>query len=93
MTEKQATKIRSIFCNRIPYEELYTPLTEELATEMDNAIKKQLPKRIIDDRYPWGTCPNCGGSVYLEKIQEHIQNEETTYCEHCGQVLDWSDDE
>lgn len=91
MTEKQAIKIRSVFCNSIPQEELYTKLTDELATEMDNAITKQVPKKPIGDRYPWAICPACGGSVYLKNIQEHIQNNETTYCEHCGQALDWSD--
>lgn len=58
-------------------------------TTMPNELK---PKKPIDSRYPWAFCPNCGGSVYLYHIQEHIQNEETTYCEHCGQALDWSDD-
>ena len=56
-----------------------------------NAIKKQVPEKTIADRFPWGICPNCRGSIYLEKIQEHIQNKETTYCEHCGQAIDWSD--
>ena len=55
-----------------------------------NALKKQIPKKVIDDRYPWCICPNCNGSVYVKQIQEHIQNKETTYCEHCGQALDWS---
>ena len=43
MTEKQAIKIRSIFCNRIPQEELYTQMTNELAIEIDKSIKKQIP--------------------------------------------------
>lgn len=66
---------------------------EECMDIAADALKKQIPRRILDSRYPWGTCPTCGGSVYLEKIIEHIQSEETTYCEHCGQALDWSDDE
>lgn len=56
-----------------------------------SALEKQIPKKAIDDRYPWIICPTCGGSVYLEKVQEHIQNNENTHCEHCGQALDWSD--
>ena len=58
-----------------------------------SALEKQIPKKTIEDRYPWCVCPVCGGSVYVEKIQEHIQDNETTYCEHCGQALDWSDTE
>lgn len=66
------------------------------AVAFENAIKtleKQIPKKPIDDRYPWCICPTCNGSVYVKHIQEHIHNEETTYCEHCGQALDWSDTE
>lgn len=57
------------------------------------ALEKQIPKKPIDDRYPWCICPVCGGSIYLKNVQEHIQCQETTYCEHCGQALDWSDTE
>jgi hypothetical protein len=57
------------------------------------ALEKQIPKNPIADRYPWCICPVCGGSIYVEKVQEHIQENETTYCEHCGQALDWSDTE
>lgn len=61
--------------------------------EIVNALKKQIPQKPIDDRYPWCICPTCNGSVYLRNVQEHIQNQEATYCEHCGQALDWSDTE
>ena len=64
---------------------------EELAKMIDNAIEKQIPKKPIEDRYPWCICPACGGSVYLKNIQERIMLSETTYCEHCGQALDWGD--
>ena len=90
MTEKQAIKIRSIFCNRIPQEELYTPLTEELATELDNAIKKQIPKKAYDIRGThWGKgkgghCPICNCGVNSVRHQ---------YCPKCGQKLDWGDTE
>lgn len=58
-----------------------------------SSIEKQIPKKPIENRYPWCICPNCRGSVYVKHIQEHIQSGEQTYCEHCGQALDWSDDE
>ena len=57
------------------------------------ALEKQIPKKPIDDRYPWSICPVCGGSMNLEHIQEYIQNEEPSHCEHCGQKIDWSDTE
>lgn len=58
-----------------------------------SSIEKQIPKKPIEHRYPWCICPNCGGSVYVKHIQDHIQNGEQTYCEHCGQAIDWSDTE
>lgn len=57
------------------------------------ALEMQIPKKPIEDRYPWAICPTCGGSVYLENVQEHIQCQEATHCEHCGQALDWGDTE
>ena len=56
-------------------------------------IAKQIPKKLIDDRYPWSICPVCGGSINCEDVQEYIQNKECSHCEHCGQKIDWSDAE
>lgn len=88
MTEKQAIKIRSIFCNKIPQEQLYTRMTDELANEFDIAIEKQIPKKPtnISGRY-WGKaksgkCPICGSGV---------NSREYNYCKKCGQKIDWSD--
>ena len=60
---------------------------------LKEAIEKQIPKKPIDNRYPWAICSVCGGSVNLENVQEYIQNNENTYCEHCGQKIDWGDTE
>lgn len=79
MTEGQAIKIRSVFCNRIPQEELYTQLTEELATEIDDAITKQAPMQVRGMR---DFCV-CQRTVY-----PHMK-----YCSGCGQKLDWGDGE
>jgi hypothetical protein len=59
------------------------------------ALEKQIPKRPIEDGYydEPAVCPNCGGSINTEIVQEHIQNCETSYCEHCGQAIDWSETE
>lgn len=69
--------------------------TEYLLNEkaIISALEKQIPKKPIEDCYPWCICPNCRGSVYLKHIQEHMFNAETSYCEHCGQALDWGDSE
>lgn len=55
-----------------------------------SVLEKRIPKKPIENKFPWAICPVCGGSVYLKNVQEYIQNEEITYCEHCGQALDWS---
>ena len=96
MTENQAIKIRSIFCNRIPQEELYTQLTEELAVELDNAIKKQIPKKLTHEATlpKCCTCPSCKNVVdefetfWGQKIRVCVE-----FCKYCGQALDWGDSE
>ena len=59
------------------------------------ALEKQLPiKTLIDtvDPFDWAICKSCGGSISMRNIREHIYIEEVTYCEHCGQAIDWSAD-
>lgn len=65
----------------------------ELKIVLSNAIEKQIPKKPLDVEFQWCICPACGGSVCLDNVLEHIQNNEATHCEHCGQALDWSDTE
>lgn len=57
------------------------------------AVEKQIPKNPIRDTKQWATCPACGGSIYKVNIRDHIYEKESTYCEHCGQALDWRDEE
>ena len=49
------------------------------------ALEKQIPKK------PYDTvrCPLCKIEVELQPID----TEQVTYCLHCGQAIDWSDDE
>lgn len=57
------------------------------------ALKKQTPKKALDMTFSWAVCPVCGGSIYLESIKEYMLDGVNTYCEHCGQKIDWSDTE
>lgn len=99
MTEKQAIKIRSVFCNRIPQEELYTKLTDELAIEIDNAITKQVPKkptphRVDIDKIKIGNANWCKGTtVYKCPCCNDFISRIYDYCYKCGQALDWSDND
>ena len=62
----------------------------EKAEIIIDALEKQIPKKPIDDRYPWSICPVCGGSINCEEVQEYIHNKECSHCVHCGQKIDWS---
>ena len=62
----------------------------EIALE---AIKKQIPQKPLENEPMWAVCPNCKGSIHKDNIWEHIVEGDTTFCEHCGQALDWSEDE
>ena len=87
-----------------PIEDMITNYAEEHTLKIINVttlygngiyalFEKKAHIKPLENRYPWAICPSCGGSVYLRNVQEHIFAKETTYCEHCGQALDWSDDE
>ena len=44
------------------------------------ALEKQIPKKLKDNG--WLYCPFCGRDVLMDKFD---------YCPHCGQALDWSE--
>ena len=48
------------------------------------ALEKQIPKKPYDIVH----CPLCKIEVELQPID----TEQVTYCLHCGQAIDWSDD-
>ena len=54
-----------------------------------NALEKQIPKVSEHEDGVWSICPCCGGSVCNDT--EHAVNREVSYCEHCGQAIDWSE--
>lgn len=62
------------------------------------ALEKQMPKKVefaID--HTWGTtrkqpvCPVC--DYYLTMTEFIGDGEKITYCDHCGQAIDWSEEE
>lgn len=63
-----------------------------------SALEKQIPKkpRKTNDYYGifkktyYFQCPKCG-NAYLTK--EMDERNDTKYCWHCGQAIDWSDEE
>ena len=66
--------------------------TAEALQHGREALKKQIPKKPLENEPMWAVCPNCKGSIHKDNIWEHIVEGDTTFCEHCGQALDWSDE-
>lgn len=61
------------------------------------ALEKQMPKPYTTDiDTSWGVrqkmplCPECDHFIGYHRFI-HGDNREVTYCEHCGQAIDWSD--
>lgn len=52
-----------------------------------SALDKRIPKVAEHEDGVWSICPCCGGSVCNDT--EHAVNGEVSYCEHCGQAIDW----
>lgn len=60
------------------------------------ALEKQIPKKVeygIDGS--WGTekeqpvCPVC--DYFITRTQFIGEGKKVTYCDHCGQAIDWSE--
>lgn len=89
------------FCTSVPtshcqrYKELHNEYTEykKLGTleEVLDAVEKQKKKKPIEDRHHGirytevYRCPSCNGSFSGRGFAK--------YCFHCGQAIDWSEDE
>ena len=56
-----------------------------------SAIENQIPKVAEHEDGVWSICPCCGGNVCNDT--EHAVNREVSYCEHCGQAIDWENSE
>ena len=91
---------KSMGCKNI--KALYNILLEDMELIVQS-LEKQIPKKpnkAIDSS--WGvkkeahTCPVC--DYYLTEVhfiepQKIESNKKITYCETCGQAIDWSDEE
>ena len=49
----------------------------------NEALDKQIPKKIVFNEYKNKLCPNC--KEYLAELEM----EKDPYCSHCGQRLEW----
>lgn len=58
----------------------------------DKALEKQIPKKVKNsgERIPFEWyCPTCGEIL----CDDGYKNTDIKYCEQCGQVLDWRDEQ
>ena len=102
MTASEAIKMLEIQKPAYGCKEYKKPLMYAYDMAMQ-ALEKQIPKKpnkAIDSS--WGiqkeahTCPVC--DYYLTEVhfiepQKIESNKKITYCETCGQAIDWSDEE
>ena len=65
--------------------DLYDAEFESALALAIEALYKQIPKK----PYDIVCCPLCKIEVELQPID----TEQVTYCLHCGQAIDWRDDE
>ena len=87
MTNEEAIEILK---HEHDYAQLLSYVNEALKIAI-SAIEKQIPKVAEHDDGVWSICPCCGGSVCNDT--EHAVNREVSYCEHCGQAIDWENSE
>ena len=83
MTESEAKKEieHNVFCNTDNFE---MTISKECYKTIINALENQIPKKPTRNDYSPGVyyyCPVCGVDV-----KSH------SYCPHCGQRIDWSDE-
>lgn len=82
MKPQEAIGIMKIAIAEVEWE---YPMDYAVAFEMAiEALEKQVPKKPIGFKYEQISCPNCSVSlVYC------LHSYEGSYCEDCGQRLDW----
>lgn len=56
--------------------------------ECREAVEKQRARKTIDDT-EFGMCPRCHSEFNSELIEEY----NVRYCLHCGQAIDWSEED
>ena len=87
MTPEEAIKVLRVILD--PYDYPFGEKSKcyqydlEAINKAIEALEKQIPKKPYDTVH----CPLCKIEVELQPID----TEQVTYCLHCGQAIDWSD--
>lgn len=95
MTYEEAIKYaKCLHYPCVPNDDEFAELVNQAKTMAIEALKKQTPKKAIA-KYDWyilnrWKCEECGGEVDSPMgypVQKY------PFCPHCGQAIDWSDEE
>ncbi len=99
MTDKEALKmiprIKRIYGTPDFTRGIYS--ANEWFSNVEDAIKKQIPKKVgyrALRQTEWGSpwhCPECEAEL-IEVCFGDDENK-VSYCWHCGQAIDWSDED
>lgn len=94
MTPKEALRLLNDmeFADKYQGEDEYT----NMLLVCKNALEKQIPKKVeYEIDRSWGTekkqpiCPVC--DYFITQTYFIGEGKKVTYCDSCGQALDWSD--
>lgn len=96
MNEQEALKLgKALYDNITSNSNNIIPTKDYIkyVAKANEALEKQVAKKpVFKFKYENGTkfydCPICGSYVMHAGVQSKEQ-----YCSHCGQKLDWSDEE
>lgn len=63
---------------------------EEALGLVEKCVNKQIPEKVVlgHDEQDLICCPNCKSELMSMDYYDHFK---CSYCEVCGQALDWSD--
>lgn len=103
MTENEAIEFMKLF--RKEWDKNSKTRNAEALDVAIQALEKQIPKKPVHDGCfdsegiwhewngvngrPYDLCPNCNTNLCCEMPCDN----KPKYCKHCGQKLDWSDEE
>lgn len=83
MTDKEAMEIIKIAIAEVEWD---YPMDYTVAFEKAmEALEKRIPKKAYKHEEDYYVCPNCDCQITWQWFEG--------YCEHCGQAIDWSDEE
>lgn len=72
--------------------EIHSQVLRDAVDVAIQALEKQIPKKVKNsgERIPFEWyCPTCGEIL----CDDGYKNTDIKYCEQCGQVLDWRDEQ